>query len=107
MRQAIFRGDAARLLIANGGVVNDCIKSTKAIDLLGHIAGLRNAGQIADDYAFRSGYRGQGLLAALLATSVQHHVVALLDQQLGGHLAQAVGGTSDKNPRHNRSISAV
>jgi hypothetical protein len=107
MRQAIFRDNTARLLIANGGVVNHRIKPAQAIDLLGHIAGLGNAGQIADNHAFRSRYRGQRLLPALFAASVQHHLVTLFDQQLGSHLAQAVGRTSDKDPRHAHSISTV
>ena len=51
MRQAIFRGNAAGLLISNSGVVDHCVQRTKAIDLLGHIAGLCNAGQIADEHA--------------------------------------------------------
>ena len=46
MRQAIFRGNTTRLLIANGGVVDHRIKPAEAIHLLGYVAGLRNAGQV-------------------------------------------------------------
>jgi hypothetical protein len=107
MRQAVFSRNAPRLPIPDACVVDDRVERTEAVDLLGHIAGLRNAAQITDDDAFRSRHSGKRLFTPLLAARVQDRAMPLFDEELGRHLAQTVGRTCNKHACHNRLLSVV
>ena len=63
--------------------------------------------QIADDDALRSRHGGKRFFAPLLATGVQDHAVPLFDKELGRHLAEAIGGTCNKNACHNLVLSVL
>jgi hypothetical protein len=39
------------------------------------------------------------------ATGVQHDLVSLLNQKLGGHLSEAVGGAGHEDARHSEILS--
>jgi hypothetical protein len=62
--------------------------------------GLGDTRQVADDDCFCSGHRSQSLFSPLLATCVQYCSVPLLDEQLSGHPAEAVGRTCNEDARH-------
>jgi hypothetical protein len=49
MRQPVFGRDAPGLPISDSCVVDDGIEGTKRIDLFGHVAGLSNTREIAND----------------------------------------------------------
>src|SRR5580765_3715710 len=102
MREAVLGGDAAWLLVSDGGVVNDCIAGAECIDLPGDAFRLRDAGEVADHDGFGTGNSGQGFVRALLVAGVQHGAVSLLDKKLRGHSAQAVRGAGDKYACHER-----
>jgi hypothetical protein len=61
----------------------------------------------ADHDPHRSGHCGKSLFAALLAARMQDHAVPLFDQELGRHLAEAVGSTCNKYACHNRLLSVL
>jgi hypothetical protein len=81
-----------RLPVADPGVVDDGIETAELVDLFSDGRRIRNARQVADDDVFRADDLLAGLVCARGAAGVQYDVVALLDQKLGGHPSEAVGG---------------
>ena len=54
MRQPIFGGDAPRLPIANGRIVNYPVEGAESVDLIRHAASLGDTRQITYDNSLRS-----------------------------------------------------
>ena len=102
--QAVRSLHQLRLPVADPGVVDDGIETAKLVDLVGHGFRLRDARQIADDDVLRAGGLPAGLVRARGAAGVQHDLVPLFDQKLGGHLSKAVGGAGDEDARHHESF---
>ena len=75
----------------------------EGVDLPGDLPHVVDGGQVADDDGVRAGQAGAGVGGPGLAAGVQGDLVAVLEQQLGGHQAQAVGGTGDEYARHQFS----
>jgi hypothetical protein len=107
MRETVFSRNTLLLPIADAGVVDNRVESAKAVDLLGHVAGLRNTRQIADDHALRFRHGGKSLCAALLAARMKDYAVPLFDKELGRHLAETISRTCNKNACHNRLLSVL
>jgi hypothetical protein len=80
--------------------VDDGIEGTKRIDLFGHVAGLSNTREIANDDCIRSGNSGQRFPSSLLVASVQNYFMPLLNEELGSHSAKPVGRTGDEYACH-------
>ena len=82
--------------------MDDGIETAELIDLVGDGPRLRDARQVADDdVLLRAGNRLANFVSAHSASGVQHHFVPLLDQKLGGHLSEAVGGAGYEDMRHS------
>ena len=97
--QAIL-GQAARLLISDRGIVDDGIKGAKGVDIVGKLARLRDAGEIAEQNSLSAGDSSHGIARSLIIARVKHGAVSLLDEKLSGHATEAVGGTGDEDARH-------
>jgi hypothetical protein len=91
MSKAVFRNEAPGLSIANRGIVNDGIKITQPIYLLGHAASLRDARQIANHHGLCARNSGQRFLAPLFIASVQNYLMSSLNDKLGRHPSQPSG----------------
>jgi hypothetical protein len=100
MGQAVFSGDTPRFLVTDPCIMDHCMERAERVDLFGHVAGLSDTGQIADNDCFRSGNGGMRFPSSLLVTSVQNYAMPLLNEELRGHSAEPIGGTCDENTRH-------
>ena len=100
MREAVFGLNSLSFPISDGCVVYYRVELAKLVDLIGDAVHLRNARQIPDDDCFRSRCGGQSLLAPPLVASMQDYAVSLLDEELSGHTAEAVGRTCNEYPGH-------
>src|SRR5262249_43142809 len=101
MRQPVFGRDAPGFLIPHGRIVNYPIEGAEPIDLIGHAPSLGDTRQIADDNRLRSGDGGQRFLSPPPVAGVQNDLVALPDEELGGHSTEPIRRTCDEHTRHN------
>jgi len=95
--KAIDRGYAMPFAGADGGVVNDCIEWAKLVCAGGDGFGFGDAAQVAGDGVFGAGGGGEGFFSTLGIAGVENNDVALGNQKLGGHFAEAVGGAGDED----------
>jgi hypothetical protein len=78
-RQAVHCLHQLRLSVADTGVVDDGIETSKLVDLVSDGFRLRDARQVADDDVHRPGNLLACLVRARIASGVQHDLVPLLD----------------------------
>ena len=71
--------------------MNHRIEGSELIDLIGNVSCLSNAGEVPDHYFLCFGKFFLSLIRPLLVSSMQYNTVALLNQELRGHEAQAIG----------------
>jgi hypothetical protein len=59
---------------------------------------------VANDDVLRTDHLLAGLVRARGTTGVQHDLMLLIDQKVGGHLSEAVSGAGDEDARHHESF---
>ena len=103
LRQAVDCLHQLRLSVADPGVMDDGVETAELVDLVGDGFRLRDARQVANDDVLRASDLLTGLVRARGAPGVQHDLVPLLDQKLGGHLSKAIGGAGDERRAPSRN----
>jgi hypothetical protein len=83
--------------------VDHRVKASPLVGLLGQRPDVSKAAQVTGQRCRRSGDRVGGLMSALRATGMQHHLVPAVDQPPRRHLAQAVGRAGDEHGAHSSS----
>ena len=90
MRKPVLGLDALRFAVADRSVVNDGVKDSKGVDLIGDRAHLLQAGEVAGDDGLGPRKPALRCFSALGAARMQDDGMALLDQQLCSHQAKSV-----------------
>jgi len=91
MGQTIFCLDATLLPVTHASVVNDRVKSPQQVDFFSHATSLCNACEVSHDRCLCIRNAALGIASPLLVARMQHHLVALFDQQLGSHETKSIG----------------
>ena len=85
VRQPILRFDPLLLLIADTSIVDHGVEAAKPIDLIGNRLHVSDAREIAYDDGLSGRRGGHGRIGARAIAAMQHHPMALFDQQLSRH----------------------
>jgi hypothetical protein len=78
------------LAIADACVVDDRIKTTEVVDLVGNGPRPADGREISRDDSLGAGCRRKSVATSTVIPSVQQDVMALLDQEPGRHQTEAV-----------------
>jgi hypothetical protein len=87
MGQTVLSLDAPRFAVTDAGIMDHGVKAAELVDLFGNAARPRNGGEIADHDVCGFGERVAGIVCPGPVAAVKNDLVALFDEQLGGHQA--------------------
>jgi hypothetical protein len=87
--------------------MNDGVHRAELVDLVSEVAGLLNAGKIANDQGRTAidqvGQRGRAVGVA----GVNDNLVPFVEQGGGGGSTEPLGGTGDQDASHERSFRTL
>ncbi len=89
---------AARLPVADAGIVDDRVEPAQVAHLECDLPHPRDGGQVTGDHLFRAGQRRAGVRRTGAVARVLHDLVPVGGQHLPGHQAEAVRRSGDENP---------
>jgi hypothetical protein len=87
-------------LKVDAGVVDHRVEAAGGVGLLGDLAGLRDAGKVADHHATGAGRGGAGVARPGGVAGVQHDLMAARDELAAGEQAEPLGGAGDQHAEH-------
>ena len=87
----------------DAGVVDDGVEVTERVHLVGHAARFVPVGEITDHHACGPEQEIAHLGRACGVASVQHDVMAIVDQRLGGGETESCGRAGYEDPGHRAS----
>ena len=78
------------LAITDARIVDYSVEASEPVDLVGKCSGPSDGGKVPGDNCSGAGYRRESVATSTLVSPVQYDLMALVDQELGRHEAEAI-----------------